>query len=59
MQRKNSFRTPKIEQKWLETNKMHKTRIAATLLATLLFACFIPFASAQRGGMRARHRPLH
>jgi len=50
MRRKNSFRTPNIEQKWLATNKMHKTRIAATLLATLLFVCFVPCTSAQTGG---------
>ena len=47
MRRKNSLRKLHPNQTRLEENKILKTQIATILLATLLFACFVPSASAQ------------
>jgi len=51
MRRKNGFRKPNLHnnQTRLETNKTYKTRITATLLATLIVFCFIPSVVSQTG----------
>ena len=51
MRRKNGFRKPNLHnnQTRLETNKTYKTRITATLLATLIVICFVSSVVSQTG----------